>query len=192
MSRLFPESYTGTCVEVGAYDGVSGSNTYHFEQKGWKALCIEPNPTQFTKCKTTRKICVNCCVGAQYMEDATFQVYDINGGNESAISSLNPDSRLIASHSHMIGSTYTIQVKVYTLTDILDECKFPTYIDFISVDTENTELDVLKGFDFSKYSVGYFIIENNYDEPFCEDYLREHGYTKIHRTGVNDIYKRLE
>jgi FkbM family methyltransferase len=192
MSSLFPTEYKGVCVEVGAYDGTGGSNTYHFEQKGWKCLCVEPNPTQFAKCKAVRKVSVNCCVGAENAEDVAFQVYNICGGNESAISSLKPDSRLIASHSHMIGSTYTIRVKVRTLTDILDQANFPTYIDFISVDTENTELDVLKGFDFSKYTVQYFIIENNYDEPFCGEFLATHGYTKIHRTGVNDFYKRSQ
>lgn len=192
MSGLFPAGYNGTCVEVGAYDGRGGSNTYHFEEKGWMALCIEPNPTQFAKCKAIRNLSVNCCVGAEPADDVPFQVYNISGDNESAISSLKPDSRLIESHAHMIGSTYTIRVKVRTLTDILDRVNFPKFIDFVSIDTENTELDVLKGIDFSKYTIQYFVIENNYNEPFCEDYLRERGYTKIHRTGVNDIYKRSQ
>ncbi len=192
MAPLFPEGYKGVCVEVGAYNGTDGSNTYHFEQKGWECVCIEPNPTQFARCKTLRKNAVNCCIGAEPAEDATFHVFNISGGNESAISSLQPDSRLIASHQHMIHNTYTIKVKVRTLTDVLDKANFPSYIDFISIDTENTELDVLKGFDFSKYTVQYFIIENNYNEPFCEQFLAPRGYTKIHRTGVNDIYKRIQ
>ena len=190
MSQLFPTGYTGVCVEVGAYDGVSGSNTYYFEQNGWMSLCIEPNPTQFEKCKSKRKLVVNCCVGAQSADDAIFHVFNLHGGNEAAISSLEPDSRLIESHRHMIQSVYKIPVKLRTLTEILDETNIPRRIDFISVDTENTELDVLKGFDFSKYTVQYFIVENNYNEPFCENFLKERGYTKIHRTGVNDIYKR--
>lgn len=42
IKTLFPDNYIGTCIEVGAYDGISLSNTYFFEQKGWKSLCIEP------------------------------------------------------------------------------------------------------------------------------------------------------
>jgi hypothetical protein len=66
----------------------------------------------------------------------------------------------------------------------------PTTLDFISIDTENTELDVLRGLDLEMYTVRYLVIENNYNEPHCESYLAPFGYTKLHRTGVNDIYRR--
>jgi len=190
MAGLFPPHYIGVCVEVGAYNGVGCSNTYHFEQKGWTCLCIEPNPTQFAACKSVRKNAVNCAVGAEANAECIFHVYNLSGGNESAISSLSPDPRLIASHAHLIRSTHTIPIQVRTLTEILDEANFPRVIDFVSIDTENTELDVLKGIDFTKYAIQYFIVENNYDEPACREYLQARGYTMIHRTGVNDIYKR--
>ena len=45
----------GTCIEVGAYDGISGSNSYYFEQKGWNCLCVEPNKEAFDKCQKIRK-----------------------------------------------------------------------------------------------------------------------------------------
>ena len=54
IESLFPEK-EGVCIEVGAYDGITLSNTLHFEQKGWTALCIEPIPSAFDKCKTIRK-----------------------------------------------------------------------------------------------------------------------------------------
>ena len=191
LSTMFPPDTIGTCVEVGAYDGVGGSNTYHFEQKGWRTLCIEPNPVAYEKCRQIRAQTVQCCVGATDAEDVPFHVYHLQGNNESAISSLEPDARLVESHAHLIEKTSTIRVRVRTLTDILQESGMPTTIDFISIDTENTELDVLKGLDFSMYTIKYLVIENNYNEPYCETYLAQFGYTKIHRTGVNDIYKRV-
>jgi hypothetical protein len=66
--------------------------------------------------------------------------------------------------------------------------QFPKDIDFISIDTENTELDVLKGIDLTKYNVKLLVIENNFNEPFCEDYLVQYGYTKVNRIAVNDFY----
>jgi len=190
IAPLFPVGYKGTCVEVGAYDGRSGSNTLHFEQKGWKCVCVEPIPKQYEKCRQIRRIAVNCCVGDKDAEEVPFFVYKVgqNGSNQSAISSLAPDERLIESHKSIIQDSEKILVKVRTLTSILDEVKFPTEIDFISIDTENTELDVLKGFDMNKYKVQIFIIENNYDEPHCEEYLKGFGYRKFVRKGVNDFF----
>jgi FkbM family methyltransferase len=192
LASIFPVGHKGVCVEVGAYDGRAGSNTLHFEEKGWKCLCVEPIPKQYEKCRAIRKEVVNCCVGETNRDSEVFTIFKIgsNGENESAISSLEPDVRLIESHKHLLHTTEQILVKVKTLTTILDEANFPTTIDFISIDTENTELNVLKGFDFNKYTVSIFLIENNYNEPFCEEYLKPFGYEKKFRLGVNDIFVR--
>ena len=74
------------------------------------------------------------------------------------------------------------------MNTLFEELKFPTEIDFISIDTENTELDVLKGLDLNKYNVKLLLIENNFDEPFCADYLKQYGYTRIKRIAVNDFF----
>lgn len=187
LNTLFPEEYTGVCVEVGAFDGISGSNTYFFECKGWRALCIEPIQVSFDKCKSCRKECVNCCISNEDSEDKDFHIFCLDT-NVSAISGLEPDQRLIDSHSHLITDRKLCKVNVRSLTSLLDELKYPTTIDFISIDTENTELDVLKGIDFEKYNIKAMVIENNFNEPFCEDYLKPLGYKKIHRIAVNDFF----
>jgi FkbM family methyltransferase len=181
-----PENYK-VCIEVGAYDGVNGSNTYHFEQKGWRALCIEPIDVAFQNCLRYRRECVNCCISSEDTEDKTFHIFALNS-NLSAISGLEPDQRLIDSHSHLITDRKTCIAKVRSLTSLLDELNYPKNIDFISIDTENTELDVLKGIDFLKYNIRAMVIENNFNEPFCEDYLKQFGYKKIHRIAVNDFF----
>jgi FkbM family methyltransferase len=192
MESLFPKGYVGSCVEVGAYDGMYGSNTLSFEERGWKCICIEPLPDHFEKCKSIRKYAVNCCISDMNKEDVPFYIYELEGGNQSAISSLEPDMRLVHSHAHIIKTSgKEIRVKCRTLTSVLDEASFPCEIDFISIDTENTEIDVLKGFDFSKYKVKYLIIENNFNESICEDYLITQGFKKFRRHAVNDFYVNL-
>jgi FkbM family methyltransferase len=190
FSKLFPTGYIGTCVEVGADDGIKYSNTAFFEEIGWKCLCIEPILEQFEKCKSTRKNAVNCCAGAENKDDTIFHAYYLHDGTATAISSLEPDSRLISQLGHLISSVVDIPVKTRTLDTLLKEVNFPQKIDFISIDTENTELDVLKGIDLDFYDVTYFIIENNYNEPHCIDYLTKKGYNVITRLGVNDIFKK--
>jgi FkbM family methyltransferase len=189
IKEIFPNKTNGVCIEVGAYDGISLSNTKHFEEIGWISLCIEPIPTAFEKCKTIRNDCYQCCISDKDKDDAEFTIFHLND-NLCAISSLEPDKRLIESHSNLITDTTKIKVKVRSLNSLLEELQFPKNIDFISIDTENTELDVLKGIDLNVYNVTLFVIENNYNEPFCEDYLSQYGYKKIKRIAVNDFYMK--
>lgn len=188
LSTFFDDNYIGTCVDVGADDGISGSNTFYFEQKGWFALCIEPIPHSFNKCSRIRKNVINCCVGDQDKEDVEFNIVNLHSGNTSAISSLKIDERLIESHKHLLNNIEKISVKVKTLNTIFKENNVPKFIDFISIDTENTELDVLKGLDFNMYNVNFLIIENNFNEKFIENYLTTQNFKKIRRHAVNDFY----
>ena len=63
-------------------------------------------------------------------------------------------------------------------------------IDFVSIDTEGTELEVLMGFDINRWKPRLFIIENNFDEPKLADYLKDFGYKFSQRLGVNDFFVR--
>lgn len=188
IQTLFPSMYVGTCVDVGAYDGVSMSNTLYFEQRGWRCLCIEPINEVFQICHLMRKETVKCCASDSDKKDQEFTVFYLPDNNTSAISSLQPDERLIQSHKHLIDRTQSYRVHVRSLTSLLDEHNFPKDIDFISIDTENTELDVLKGIDFTKYNIRLLVIEDNFDEPHCENYLKPFGYEKINRIGVNNFF----
>ena len=189
IETLFPNVSNGVCIEVGAYDGISLSNTLLFEKKGWRALCIEPISTAFEKCKNIRKECIQCCISERDTEERLFTIFHLND-NLCAISSLEPDQRLIESHKHLITNTSSCMVKVRSLNSLFQEINFPKNIDFISIDTENTELDVLKGIDLNVYNVKLFVIENNFNEPFCEEYLSQYGYKKINRVAVNDFFMK--
>ena len=187
VESMFIGKTNGVCIEVGAYDGISISNTLFFENLGWKCLCIEPINSAYEACKKVRKEAIQCCISSKDDADKEFTIFHLDT-NLCAISSLEPDIRLIQSHAHLISNRTTQMVKVRSLTSLLDEINYPTDIDFVSIDTENTELDVLKGINFSKYNIKVLLIENNFNEPFCEDYLKSFGYRKVHRLAVNDFY----
>lgn len=188
VNNFFEENYIGICIDVGAYDGISGSNTFFFENKGWDCLCIEPVSESFNNCKNIRKKCLNLCVSDYNCDDINFNVVTVNETNKSAISSLKIDERLIESHKNIINQIDTVKVNVRKLDTILNELNFPNIIDFISIDTENTELDVLKGLTIENYDIKFFIIENNFNEIFIEEYLKTKNFIKINRLGVNDFY----
>ena len=190
INAIFPADFIGNCIEIGAYDGIMCSNTKYYENKGWKTLVIEPNPIHYEKCLVTRNKALCYAVGDKNEDDVNFTIFNLEGNNESAISSLEVDQKLITSHLHLIKNVRNINVKVRTLDYILEE-ELPGFfdkIDYISIDTEGTELKVLKGFNILKWKPKLLLIENNHNDPDIEEYLKQFNYKKILRNHVNDFY----
>ena len=143
IELYFPDKVDGVCVEVGAANGVRGSNTLLFEKKGWRTLCIEPNPEYFQEVKKIRKEAVQYACGASNKKSIPFTVFKIGDNNiMSSLSGLKPDARLIEEYDNIINDTYQINVECKTLNSLLLQEGFPDDIDFISIDTEGSELDV--------------------------------------------------
>ena len=74
-----------------------------------------------------------------------------------------------------------IQVQTVTLNDLLQQNNAPTHIDFISVDTEGSEYEILKVFDFDRYKVSAWAIEHNSGptrQPIF-DLMTAHGYQRV-------------
>lgn len=193
IELYFSNKKNGVCVEVGAANGIRGSNTLFFEKLGWRTLCIEPNPLYIEEIKKCRKEYVQCACGSKNQESIPFTVFDIGEKNiMSSLSSLEPDKRLLETHGHVINSTQIISVNVKTLDEVLDSAKFPTNIDFISIDTEGTELDVLKGLDLNKWNISLLVVENNFEDANIKEYLEQQGYYKDARWKINDFYVKGE
>lgn len=179
----------GFFVEFGATDGVLLSNTWLLEKEfGWRGICAEPNPKFFEKLQRNR----NCQVSNQYIgrvtgDTVTFVLADTYGGSqEFAGSDLHKDKR----------DAYTAAGHVATFTsisldDFLQQHGAPRDIDYISIDTEGSEYDVLSNFPFDKWNIRLFTIEHNFSdqrEKICQ-LLECHGYRRTERQW-DDWYER--
>jgi len=188
IAGYFPKDYVGNCVEVGVSDGIKGSNTKYFEDHKWGCLCIDPIPEHVELARKVRKSVIQVACGSE-LKHAKFYVFDIGDNNiKSSLSGLQTDNRLLVSHGHLINQCYTITVQVDRLEDILFRRRAPKKLDFISIDTEGTELDVLKGMNFNRFDVKLLVVENNFEDPEIEEYLKQFGYKKSERYFVNDFY----
>lgn len=190
IKEYFGDQKTGNCIEVGAVDGVFISNTYHFERNGWDALCIEPIPQYYERLKQNRKNALNYAISNENNDDVKFTVVNMSNNNLSSISGLQVDERLMTSHSalNLNPTAEVISVKARRLDWCIENYFNHETIDFISIDTEGNELDVLKSFDVNKYNIKLLIIENNFDEDAIEKYLADFGWIKDRRVEVNDFY----
>ena len=86
----------------------------------------------------------------------------------------------------------TIDVKTITLLDILNKASAPSFIEYMSLDTEGTEFEILKNFDFEKYTFGLIDVEHNYLEPrrtMIRDLLVSNGYIYLGENKWDDMYK---
>ena len=180
--RMYSKGYF---VEIGASDGIELSNTYLLEQVGWKGICVEPLPERYEKLIKNRKaICFNKAVYHTSDLEVVFSVgkYDLLSGIKDHLTKYKDE---------VLSNRNDIMVKTKTLTDILDEAGAPLFIQYLSLDTEGTELDILKSVDHHKYTFAIIDVEHNFEEPRRTDirnYLREKGYELILENEWDDRY----
>jgi FkbM family methyltransferase len=189
----------GYFIELGANDGITQSNTKHFELfKGWHGVLIEPSPTQFKKLKKFRSkrnhFYNAACVAFDFPKDTIELIYSnlmsvaLEGRNDIA----DPFEHAKAGEKHSDREqSYKFYAQARTLQSILDESESPALVDLLSLDVEGGELEVLAGVDFQKTNFRYIVIEtrsidevrkflfsNNYRELSQlthHDYLFEYG-----------------
>ena len=157
----------GVFVDIGAHDGIFLSNSYFFEKHlGWKGICIEPNPDVFAKLKENRSCdCLN--IGVNDIPGKV--LFQKNSGYTETLSGIitqfdNEHVIRIQQENteHSICPEY-IEIECDTLNNILDTHNYDI-IDFMSIDTEGSEYNILKDFNFNKYHINLLCVELNYPQ----------------------------
>lgn len=153
----------GYFVDVGAYDGVTLSNSYRLEKEfDWQGVCVEANGAAFTKLKEAR-IC-HCVPFACWSHSNVL----INFNH-------HPDEML----SGIVDHSATTVLETKSLTDICDEAYAPRQIDYISIDVEGCEDEILSTFDMDKYAVTAWTVEHNYRRDTVDwlfNFFNDRGY----------------
>lgn len=185
LEQIFKDKDAGTCVEVGAHDGVTGSNTYLFEKKGWRCVLVEPVPELCERMRRFRTgIVVNCAASSMPGETTFFVSESVESW--SALHLTESQQARITTGEATVREITVLKRK---LDDILDEARVSA-VDFVSIDVEGHELEVLKGFSIEKFRPRIIIVEDNPDQEDTNVsiYLEGKRYTNFFRTGVNNWY----
>jgi FkbM family methyltransferase len=196
LFTLFRQHTGGFYVDIGAFDGVHISNTYVFERLGWHGICVEPHPEYFSLLERNRPgaTCVQgACVGAGCPSKVRFQAEQLG-----LLSGLHADQtpnmeRRYAARGLTFQGFDTIDVPALTLNQVLHRYAGERrIIEIVSLDTEGNELDILRGFDFSAWTVTAFVVEANSDEARREltSLMRSRGYKMARRLGCNVVFVR--
>jgi len=178
----------GYFVEFGATDGYDISNTYLLEKEfNWTGIVAEPAKQWHDKLAVNRKCNIDHSVVWRANELVMFNERH-RGDASVAVEYLNQ-----ADEPTGFDILEQYELPGITLTSLLDKHNAPRDIDYISMDTEGNEIQILENFDFSKYKVKFFTIEHNQKEHNRKriyDLLSTKGYDRIlgHISNWDDYY----
>jgi FkbM family methyltransferase len=166
----------GYFVEFGATNGVDISNTHLLETEfGWKGILAEPAKCWHADLVRNRKAAIELsCVWKDTGSILTFN--EVDNADLSTISAYsNSDFWRSARET---GQTY--DVRTISLIDLLRKHEAPRHIDYLSIDTEGSEFEILNSFNFAEYSFSVITCEHNYSPMREKIYslLSDHGYSR--------------
>lgn len=157
LRRIFGDKETGFYVDIGAHHPKRFSNTYYFYKRGWSGINIDAMPRSMRLFNRIRSRDINLEIPVSANEDIlTYYVF-----NEPALSGFDEH---LAEQRDASGNTYEIEKKIdlqtRSLASILDEfLPRDQKIDFMTIDVEGLDLDVLKSNDWDKYRPTIVLVE---------------------------------
>jgi FkbM family methyltransferase len=188
---LFEGREGGSFVDVGANDGITWSNTLVLEEGyGWNGLCIEPHPEAFEKLDTNRQSeCLNMGVSDV---DEELEFCKIDGYSEmlSGFTKFYCEKhkeRVEAETKEHDDKVSYINIPSKKLSEVLAERKV-THVNYLSIDTEGSELQVLKGADLEKNTIDLISCEDNYGYDDVQKYLKQLNYNFLTKVCGDNFY----
>lgn len=179
LIRDFFGGRPGYFVEVGANDPYQHSQTWHLEQRGWDGVLIEPQPALAERLKAERRAQVFAAAcSSPERAGRTVSLYVAGAQSTLDRDSMSPGHR----------PDGVIDVPARTLDDILTEARSPAPLDFLSVDVEGHEIEVLRGFDIARWRPRLILLEDHVVSLDKHRYLKARGYRLIRRTIFNGWY----
>lgn len=196
LERFFDKP--GFFLEIGCWDGELISQTAWLErEKGWTGVCVDPFPRNFEKRSCRVLPYAVSKFGQQLRKFVKVSIDRRDGGDVSYFSGFKDT---LTAHWDLIEKycDYEIisvpEISMGSLYNLVD---LPAHIDFLSVDTEGSELEIFESIDFDRRSFGLIVYEHNGDQFARErigELLRRAGYVCVEELRVDDVWvsKELE
>ena len=176
------EKRNGFFVEFGATDGISLSNTYLLEKGfNWNGILAEPCQIWQTYLKNNRNSIIDFrCIWS----DGSSKIKFLGTDNPefSTISSFSLDYH----HAKKRQKGVEYFLDTFTLTDLLIEHNAPKKIDYLSIDTEGSEFEILSSFNFDLFLIKLISVEHNFIES-----KRSTIFALLSKKGYKRIFKNF-
>jgi FkbM family methyltransferase len=189
LRSYFPDySYKGVMLDVGAFEPIIISNSYHFEKNDWDVYCFEANTNGIPLLQQYRKNVFNYAIYDENKESVEFNVVESNGWTAgfSAIELSDEIAHIFNCDNKQITK---INVQQKKLSSILEtELSHITNIDILKIDIEGGELKCLHGLNLNKYKPKVILLENITNDTKINDYLYDFGYILDKHISYNQFF----
>ena len=174
----------GFYVELGANDGKTQSNSWYFNKyRHWRGVLIEPSQSNYFKCRENRPVgnsiycaaCVSFDYPHEFVKIAYANLMSAPIGLESDVENPHAHAEKGASLHAQTEEIFEFGAIARPLSALLDQSDVPAEMDFLSLDVEGAEIEVLKGIDHQRHRFRYLLIEGR-DLDRLRSYLEPNGY----------------
>ena len=153
--RLFSKQNTGTYLDVGCFHPIRQNNTYLMHKLGWKGVNIDLNPLTIELFDVARPYDRNICIAVSNKKGIKNLYFD---HDLSSLNTINKNHTIFLKKVFGVKKYTKKKIKTDTLTNILKRNKIKK-IDFMNLDIEGNELEVLKTLDFKLFDIRVICIE---------------------------------
>jgi FkbM family methyltransferase len=187
------------CVDVGAHDGITGSNSRSLFLRGWAGLLIEPDPRTFCRLQALYKDrpdirCIRCAIstfeGEAMMRfckgppgtpvDKQWEYGQVNTLKDQFA------DYFIREHNWEYEQA---KVQLSTLATVLEKFRAPREIGFLSLDCEGEDMNIVTHFDFNKWQIALVSIEcEDASRYLYQDTMGRYGYKYYAHTRSNTLF----
>jgi len=195
LKSYFPnfKNYKGFYIDIGAHHPYRFSNTAFFYNNGWRGINIEPDPNLINAFKRVRKRDITLQFGVSDTES----ILPFYKFSEPALNSFDRElSELRDNTKNKYKIVSETKIQVYPLAKILEKyLPENQHIDFMNIDVEGLDLNVLKSNDWSKYIPQFILIEGEFDVENISKgeiyrFLKDKDYDIVGRTKESFLFKR--
>ena len=177
-------------LDIGAHHPYFLSNTYLFYRQGCRGVCVEPDPFLFRKISKARQRDNNLNIGMAGQRN-TLQLHIFSSRTLNTFSKKEAEKYIHEGHEQIAVQ----EIEVLTFEDVMNQC-FDRTPDFISLDVEGMDMEILQAIDFSTFRPAVFCIETiTYSRSgegkkltCIDDIMAEQDYMKYADTYINSIY----
>lgn len=178
-------------LDIGANDGKTLSNSYAFYLAGSEGVCVEASPKAFGLLQKNQpnSILINSAVGTYDGNITLYESGELLGNGDTSLVSSTVESEL-KRWDNINMPFEPILVKCITFDTLINECHINKF-DFLTIDIEGMELDVLPQIDFNKLCIKLACIEwNSKDKDKYDNIMQPQGFRIIHTNAENLIYTK--
>lgn len=193
INEYFKNKNYGFYIDIGCYHPIKYSNTALLYNRGWKGINIDMNSTSIDLFNIARNRDINICSAISSTNKQVTQFID---------HSYSPVNTIDKKYSDVISKKLSIKpfiekkIQTYTLSQVLKKYKLLiNQVDFLNIDVEAHDYEVLKGIDFVKIKPKIICIEiENFSSKLnfekINNYLKKYNYIFIKKIGLNGFFEK--